>query len=157
MPSLEPRVEYRLQSHLINQHHNPRRIEKSPPLELGSVAQLNVATKISESQAVANCFASNGIPYCYPKLPEYLSLVVCIEGSQSPTNRLHQPSFEQRVVAIYSLEQMREMSAIKNFPNVKDLHWRVLTIPKQTQNNLLRSVLLEDGLIVTTPEAMARL
>lgn len=157
MPSLEPRVEYRLQSHLINQHHNPRRIEKSPPLELGSVSQLNVATKISESQAVADCFASNGMPYCYPKLPGYLSLVVCIEEPQFPTHLPRQPYLKQRVVAVYSLEQMREMSARKGFPNIKDLHWRVLTIPKQTQKHLLRRVLLEDGLIITTPEAMSRL
>ena len=130
---LDPTVKYHLQQHLVNMYHQP----KASALKIGTTEQLGVATKISSSEKVSQCFSWDGTPRSYPELPKRNYLVACVDRW-----------LDVQVFAIYSLEQMGQMQAQRGSGCVNHIDWRVLEISEEFETELLKGVSLEDEIMV---------
>ncbi len=129
-------VKFQLQLHLINMHHQ----KNTGVLNVGTMEQLETATKIYSSEAVSKCFDYwDGTPKAYPILPEGGSLVACIDRW-----------VDRQVVVVYTLEQMEQIQELRGTSKVHFIEWKVLEIPRKLEFNLLQEVSLEDGLIISS-------
>ena len=126
---LDSTVRANLLQHLINVGQP----NSADPLELGKIQLLEGVTKISSNEQISRCFNANGKPLSYPQLPGGHYLVACVDQW-----------IEVNVFAIYSIEQMREMQALRGSANVNGINWCILQIPEE-----LALALLSDRLRTT--------
>lgn len=154
MPPLPGRFELdttthlQLQLHLINSYH----LLKDPclqpvPLELGTLEQLRIATTISKLTAFIThsvldvCDQSNLPLFRLLALQQY-ALVACVRSGLAT-----------RVTAVYSLQQIHALEKRYTTP-AHDLRWCILKIPRMVKSHLLKTVHLEEGLIITSQKAL---
>lgn len=130
--ALDLALKFRLQQHLVNSHHP----QDALPLELGTFVQLTLSCKIKNHHRISNCFQA-GIPTIFPSLPKNQYVVARVDQWVNT-----------KIIAVYNLDQIQKIDAVKYSGSVKSLRWRILEIPEILKPELLKNVFIDKGVII---------
>ncbi|MGD0665456.1 MAG: hypothetical protein ABSA17_07030, partial [Rhabdochlamydiaceae bacterium] len=131
---LDPNVKLNLINHLMHLED----AKKFPMMKLGSKDQLATAVKFTSCEKISRCFTRdersfrNEAPYKYPELPNRCCLVACLDRF-----------LDVQVIAVYTLEQMKEVYAQKGSGGVSSFEWCILEVPEEIALGLLNSLKFE--------------
>lgn len=133
--SINPIMKFFLQQHLVN-----RQEAYADPLSIGTLDEVRAVAKICSSDLVSRCLSYPSSMRPYPKLPQRSSLVALVDRG-----------CHVHVMAIYTIQQMHQIEAL---PGVRDIQWNVLEMSEELEEELLKEINLEQGIIYSPLETM---
>jgi hypothetical protein len=133
--SMNPMVKFFLQQHLVNQHEPYADI-----MTLGTIEEVGTVAKICSNEAVTRYCTFPPLWRSYPELPKGCSIVALVDRG-----------CHVHVIAIYTIKQMQQIELL---PGIRSIQWRVLEMSQALEEELLKEVNIEQGVIFSPMETM---